>query len=208
MTRSGSTAGELHLGVIGFGRLVRHYYLPALRALAGIHVVAVVDPLPESRQSARQRLPDVEIYADHGRMLDQVRLDGVLVVSPPSTHLEIWSATATRGIPTFVEKPLALSSQLPGLETIREEPPVMIDFNRRFWPTYNRARDIVRQGVLGNPVQFEYRLHLDVPRWSTITTHRLDPKEGGVLHDLGCHAIDLAIQLIGEEPETIVAATT
>src|SRR5262245_31684804 len=83
MTRSGSTAGELHLGVVGFGRLVRHYYLPALRALAGIHVVAVVDPLPESRQSARQRLPDAEIYADNGRMLDQVRLDGVLVALRP-----------------------------------------------------------------------------------------------------------------------------
>lgn len=208
MTPSVSTADELHLGVVGFGRLVRDYYLPALRLFAGVRVVAVVDPLPESRRTANKRLPDAEIYADHHRMLDRARLDGVVVASPPSTHLEIWTDTAGHGIPTFVEKPLALSSQFLSLGTQEDEPRVMIDFNRRFWPTYNRARDLVRQGVLGMPVRFEFALHLDVLRWSGVTRHRLDPNEGGVLHDLGCHAIDLAILVIGEEPDTIAAVTT
>jgi predicted dehydrogenase len=141
-------------------------------------------------------------------MLDAMRLDGVLVVSPPSTHLEIWTATTGHGIPTFVEKPLALSSQLSRLATQAQDPRVMIDFNRRFWPTYKRACDLVRQGALGLPVRCEFTLHLDVPRWSGVTTHRLDPNEGGVLHDLGCHAIDLAFQLIGEEPDTVAAVST
>ena len=198
-----STAGELQLGVVGFGRLVRDYYLPALRKLAGVRVVAVVDPLLESRRNAAKRLPGAEIYADHHLMLDAIRLDAVLVVSPPSTHLAIWTAATGRGIPTFVEKPLALSSQLSCLETQAQNPRVMIDFNRRFWPTYIRARDLVRHGMLGMPVRFEFTLHLNVPRWSSVTTHRLDPNEGGVLHDLGCHAIDLAIQVIGEEPDTV-----
>jgi predicted dehydrogenase len=194
--------------MVGFGQLVRDYYLPALRKLAGVRVVAVVDPLPESRLTATKRLPDAEIYVGHQMMLDRTRLDGVLVVSPPSTHLEIWTETTGRGIPTFVEKPLALSSQILSLETQREEPRVMIDFNRRFWPTYNRVRDLVRHGALGMPVRFEFTLHLDVLRWSGVTRHRLDPNEGGVLHDLGCHAIDLALQVIGEEPATIAAVST
>ena len=208
MIPSATTAGELQLAVVGFGRLGRDYYLPALRMLGGVRVVAVVDPLLESRRSAAERLPEAEIYADHHLMLDAMRLDGVLVVSPPSTHLEIWTATTGHGIPTFVEKPLVLSSQLSRLETQAQNPRVMIDFNRRFWPTYNRARDLLRQGVLGMPVRFEFTLHLNVPRWSSVTRHRLDPNEGGVLQDLGCHAIDLAIQIIGEEPDTVAAVTT
>jgi predicted dehydrogenase len=176
--------------------------------LSGVCVVAVVDPLPESRLTAQKHLPDAEIYADCRMMLGRGRLDGVLVASPPSTHFEIWSNTTAQGIPTFVEKPLLLSSQLLTFDNKEDEPRVMVDFNRRFWPTYNRARNLVRQGALGAPVVVEFALHLDVLRWSGVTPHRLDPQEGGLLHDLGCHAIDLAIQVIGEEPDTVAAVTT
>jgi predicted dehydrogenase len=198
---------ELRLGVVGFGKVVRGYYLPALRALAGARIVAVADPLPESRRAATQRLRDCAVYSGHREMLEHAEIDGVLVASPPSTHLQVWSETTAIGIPTFVEKPLLLSSQLPGLPR-QAEPRLMIDFNRRFWPTYARVRDLMRRGGLGTPVHLEFGLHLDVIEWSSVTKHRLEAHEGGLAHDLGCHAIDLALDVIGEEPESIVASTS
>jgi predicted dehydrogenase len=84
----------------------------------------------------------------------------------------------------------------------------MVDFNRRFWPAYGRVRDLVRQGVLGAPVHLEFALHLDVVRWSGVTRHRLDLDEGGLLHDLGGHAIDLALEMIGQEPNHVTATTS
>ena len=208
MRHAASISSELQLGVVGFGKLVRDYYLPALRVLEGVQVAAVVDPLSESRRAAKKRLSKVETFADYRAMIEQVRLDGVLVASPPSTHLEIWTGTAGHGIPTFVEKPLLLSSQLSLLTTSNGNLRVMTDFNRRFWPMYNRARELVRQELIGTPIQLEFGLHLDVLRWSSVTAHRLDVDEGGLLHDLGPHAIDLAIQIIGEEPATISAVTS
>ncbi|MGH7553306.1 MAG: Gfo/Idh/MocA family protein [Longimicrobiales bacterium] len=201
---SASIPAELRLGVVGFGKVVRDYYLPAFTMLAGARIVAVADPLPESRRAATARLRGVAAYPDHRAMLDHAGIDAVLVASPPSTHLEVWSDAAAKGVPAFVEKPLVLSSQLERL-SFTNEPRIMIDFNRRFWPAYGRVRDLVRRGVLGTPVELEFVFHLDVLRWSQVTRHRLDLNEGGLLHDLGCHAIDLAFDIIGEEPDSIAA---
>jgi predicted dehydrogenase len=204
MTKSYPILTDLRFGVIGFGKLVRDYYLPAFRGLSGAKIVAVADPLEESRSAAAERLPGAEVFCEHREMLEKARIEGVLIASPPSTHLQVWSDTTAEGLPTFVEKPLVLSSQLAGL-AIRSESRVMINFNRRFWPTYGRVRDLVRHGILGTPVHLEFLLHLDVLQWSRVTRHRLEGEEGGVLNDLGCHAIDLALDIIGEEPSGITA---
>jgi predicted dehydrogenase len=198
---------EIRLGLAGFGKVVRDYYLPAFRMLVGARIVAVADPLPESRRAASERIRRVAVYPDHRAMLEHAEIDAVLVASPPSTHLEVWSDAIAKGLPAFVEKPLLLSSQLERL-SFTEEPRVMIDFNRRFWPAYGRVRDLVRLGMLGTPVDLEFAFHLDVLRWSQVTRHRLDAGEGGLLHDLGCHAIDLALDIIGEEPDGISAVSS
>jgi predicted dehydrogenase len=194
----------VRLGLVGFGMLARDYYLPALRTLDGIRVVAVADPLLESRRAADARLDGVAVYSDHATMLERTSLDGALVASPPSTHLDVWSAAVARGLPVFVEKPLLLAGQL-GWLPAGNDPRLMVDFNRRFWPVYARLRELMRAGAFGTPVHLEFGLHLDVRRWSGVTRHRLDAAEGGVLHDLGSHAIDLALELIGEEPDAVMA---
>jgi predicted dehydrogenase len=192
------------LGLVGFGKLARDYYLPALGRLGGTRVVAVADPLPESRRAASARLHDVPVYADHVTMLQRTGLDAALVASPPSTHLDVWSDANARGVPVFVEKPLLLAGQLAQLVS-GNDPHLMIDFNRRFWPVYARVRELMRAGAFGIPVRLEFGLHLNVARWAGVTRHRLDTVEGGVLHDLGSHAIDLALEVIGEEPEHVTA---
>ena len=195
----------LRLGLAGFGRLARDYYVPALRAIRAARVVAVADPLPASRAAASERLSSPDVYSDPAAMLERARLDAVLVASPPSTHLPIWRDAAARGLAVFLEKPVVLSGELPEIERVTRSPRLMLDFNRRFWPPYQRVGELVRSGALGSPVEVEFRLHTDVLSWSTVTRHRLAPEEGGILHDLGGHAIDLAIDLFREEPESVIA---
>ena len=193
-------SGPLRLGLAGFGRLARDYYVPALRTIPDARVVAVADPLSESRAAASERLSSPEVYSDSAAMLERSRLDAVLVASPPSTHLPIWRDAARRGLAVFLEKPVVLSSQISEIERVNPLPRLMLDFNRRFWPTYQRVGGLLRSGALGNPVEVDFRLHTDILSWSTVTRHRLAPEEGGILHDLGGHAIDLAIDLFRNEP--------
>ncbi len=47
----------LRIGLAGFGRLARDFYLPAFRFLSGARLVAVADPLRESRSAAADRPP-------------------------------------------------------------------------------------------------------------------------------------------------------
>jgi predicted dehydrogenase len=198
----------LRLGLAGFGRLARDYYLPALRAAPDVRLVAVADPLPESRAAAAVRCPGAHVYETLSAMLDGAALDALLVASPPSAHLAAWRAASTARIPAFVEKPILLSHELPLLDGREDGARVMVDFNRRFWPPYVRARAIVAAGTLGTPLHLDFRLHLDVLGWSTVTRHRLAADEGGLAHDLGCHAIDLASWLLGEEPREVTAVAS
>jgi len=198
---------SLRIGLVGFGRLARDYYLPAFRTLDGGRLVGIADPLPASRDAASDRLPAVEVYPDHRTLFDRANLDAVIVASSPSSHLEIWNDAARRGLAVFMEKPFVLCGQLG--EVVRGDPAarLMLDFNRRFWPAYRRMSDGVRAGTVGRPVRLEYVLHVDVLSWSTVTRHRLSGNDGGILHDLGSHAIDLAADVVGERPERVSAAT-
>lgn len=197
----------LRLGIAGFGRLARESYVPALRALPGVMLVAVADPLSAS-QAAASRVPGVRIYDALPAMLADAGLDGVLVASPPSTHLAAWRAAAAAGVAVFMEKPLVLSHELDALDGGADGARLMIDFNRRFWPPYARARALVAAGAVGRPAAVHFQLHLDVLGWSTVTPHRLSEAEGGLLHDLGCHAIDLATWILDEEPDRVAAVAS
>lgn len=196
---------SLRIGLVGFGRLARDYYLPAFRTLDGARLVGVADPFPASRSAAAERLPSVDVYPDHRTMLDSANLDAVLVASPPSSHLEIWNESAPRGLAVFMEKPFVLCGQLD--RVVRDDAGrLMLDFNRRFWPPFRHISDRVREGAVGRPARLDYALHVDVASWSTVTEHRLSGDDGGILHDLGSHAIDLAADVLGAEPERVSAA--
>jgi predicted dehydrogenase len=196
----------LRLGLAGFGRLARGYYVPALRGMRGARVVAIADPLETSRTAARAAFPDASVCAELGELLDRP-LDGLLVASPPSTHLHAWNAAAAAGLPVFMEKPFVVRGQLPqvlaaGLERRRL---LMVNLNRRFWPPYQLIRGAVQGGAVGELETVGVQLRVDLRPWCTVTRHRLDAAEGGVLYDLGSQVLDLCCWITGREATSVRA---
>jgi predicted dehydrogenase len=197
----------LQLGLVGFGRLARKYYVPALRALDGVSLAVVVDPLNASREAARAAFPGVATLPDPEALL-RWRLDGLIVASPPSTHLAMWNMAAHAGLPVLLEKPFALRGELAQAASgNRERRLLMLDLNRRFWPPYRRIRESAGGGLLGELDSVDIRLHVDVRPWCLVTSHRLQTGEGGVLYDLGSQAIDLVRWLTGMEPQNVSASS-
>jgi predicted dehydrogenase len=197
----------LRLGIVGFGRLAQGYYAPALRRMNGIQAILVADPLDSCRALARESLR-AQTYAAPGELLAQ-RLDALLVASPPSTHLEIWNDACRAALPVFMEKPFVLNGELARVDgSPAARRLLMIDFSRRFWPVYGRLRDLVRNGVVGAPHFAEFTLHVDVAAWCTVTSHRLSPREGGVLYDLGSQTLDLVSHVFDADPSSIEAETS
>ena len=87
----------LRIGIAGFGRLAREYYIPALASLSEAHLVAVADPLKSSQRTA-QALFSLKAYADLEEMLAAEALDAVLIASPPSSHVSAWRAAREQGL--------------------------------------------------------------------------------------------------------------
>jgi predicted dehydrogenase len=54
-------------------------------------------------------------------------------------------------------------------------------------------------------VRAEFALEVDVRPWCAVTSHRLDPVEGGALWDLGSQVVDLATWLLALEPVEVRA---
>ncbi len=199
----------LRLGLVGFGRLARSYYLPALRRLRGACAVAVADPLPASRAEAATALRGAAVCEDLSGLLAHAP-EALLVATPPSTHLALWNAAQAASLPVFLEKPFVLAGEL-GAATgdAAARARLMVNFNRHFWPPYQRLRTLVAAGRVGRVTRIEFALHVDLRAWSDVTQHRLSAADGGVLHDLGSQALALVAWLAGTDPigvETTLAS--
>jgi predicted dehydrogenase len=197
----------VRLGLVGFGKLAEDYYLPAFRRHVGLNVVAVADPLDHRRQKARSAFSLVKTYASHVEMLAGDELDGVLFATPPSMHCQSWMDVDQTGLPVFIEKPLLIPGQLskiPPLPSLRA--PVMVNFNRRRWPAYQQVAAIVRRGSIGRIESAHFRFTVNVRPWLSVTTHRLQPSEGGMLYDLGSQLLDLVGFILDDEPVRIRAS--
>jgi predicted dehydrogenase len=200
--------GAIRFAVIGFGALAERYYTPAMRRLPAF-ITAVADPLEVRRSAAAALFPMAKTYADYRDLLTLENVDGILVASPPITHLSIWNDASKHGAPVFMEKPFLLGNELSRAESSQTARRLlMVNFNRRFWPEYRRMGELARGGVIGELRSAEMIFHVDALKWRAATPFRLSANEGGVLYDLGSHAIDLIPHLLGEEPVSVLAKTT
>jgi inositol 2-dehydrogenase len=189
---------RLGIGVIGLGRLGSSYAKYFTGRIAGASLVAVSDVNESAVASLAAELDTVKQYGRYQDLLADKRVEGVVVVSPTSTHQEIVLEAAKHGKAIFCEKPLSIS-----LEAAREMLRVVeqtgvffqMGFMRRFDKGYVAAKQKIEEGGIGTPVVFKsssrdpYRPSLEY----------LDPAHsGGLFIDCGIHDLDLARWYMGE----------
>jgi virulence factor len=129
------TARPLRVAVIGLGDIAAKAYLPVLAATAGVELVPCSrDAVRRAALAAQYRLaPGVDTVA----ALAGEPLDAAFVHVATSAHEAVVTALLERGLPVFVDKPLA--DALPACERLAELArtkgvPLMVGFNRRFAP--------------------------------------------------------------------------
>jgi predicted dehydrogenase len=104
----------------------------------------------------------------------------------------------------YCEKPMAmnLSEAREMLEAAEKSGVVhQVTFHNRFSPAMLRAKQLVDEGFLGQPMSFRVAyLHSGYVDPNRPMSWRLDKKQsgGGALYDLGSHAIDLIRYLLGD----------
>ena len=189
---------KLGLGVIGLGRLGSSYAKYLNGRIGGAHLVAVSDVNEQAVSSLAAELGVSKKYPHYQDLIADAEVEGVVIVSPTSTHQEIVAAAANQGKPIFCEKPLSISlTAAQEMQQIVEQTGVFFQmgFMRRFDKGYLAAKHKIEEGAIGTPVVFKsssrdpFRPSLEY----------LDPAHsGGLFIDCGIHDLDLARWYMGD----------
>ncbi|MGH3822978.1 MAG: Gfo/Idh/MocA family protein, partial [Pseudonocardiaceae bacterium] len=173
---------ELRIGLVGAGRLAEVGYLPALRAAGGMRLVGLAESDPTRRVRVAALAGGVPAFPDAAALLAELRLDGLVLATPASTHLADARSAATAGVAVLVEKPPAADRrQAAKLAALTPAP--WIGFNRRFDPGIEALRAATpADEPVGVFLELEYRRRA----WGA---HMVTDD---ALLDLGPHLIDLA----------------
>jgi predicted dehydrogenase len=190
---------DVRVAVIGLGKMGL-LHASILSTFPRVHLVALCDKSHMLLKLFR-RMFKANLLDDVGKLSD-LSLDAVYVTTPIPTHFPIVKALYSNRIAgaVFVEKTLAASydeaNELCQLAQ-HYQGVNMVGYMKRFAVTFGKAKDLLGQGVLGEPHSFDaYAYSSDfagIGRSSKASVGR-----GGVLEDLGAHLVDLALWFFGD----------
>lgn len=204
----------LRLAIVGYG-VVGPLHAMALRMLPTAFgmghqeadLVLVVDADPRARERAEAEL-GLPAISPHDHFIEQYGINAIDCCTPTESHFSTCSLALAKGAAVFCEKPVtgsALASR--DLFTLAEQTrlPFGVNFNFRFVPALQKARECVEGGDLGDlrSVRVEYHRSSNLGRWRSGMWEGPRPHRS-VLLDLGPHAIDMVHYLFG--PIRLVSA--
>lgn len=193
---------KLRLAVVGVGWWANSVHVRQIRSHPGAQVVALCGRTPEKLQRAGAEFGVTRLYADHEKLLADGDLDAVTISTTHNAHYEIARAALEAGLHVFCEKPLGVNSrQTAQLVRLAEEKRLktMVAFTNRWVPEAMHARRLISGGFCGEAFHYNCCQLAGYGRPGSGWAWRFDPDlaGGGVLFDLGCHNIDLAMWLNG-----------
>ncbi|MBN9387591.1 MAG: Gfo/Idh/MocA family oxidoreductase [Chloroflexi bacterium] len=145
---------KVRIAVIGAGWWSTYVHIPALQANPDADLVAVSDPDTKKLEAAAHFYHLERTYADYREMLATEQPEGVIIVTPHSTHYEITKYCLEQNIHVMLEKPMTLyaveARELVELAQARGKE-LIIGYSYNFLPLAKKAREVISSGVLGRP---------------------------------------------------------
>jgi predicted dehydrogenase len=189
----------VRIGFVGAGAIAE-FHLAILVEQPGIEITAVCD-VDDGRRRRAADWTGARTFSDWRELVSGDVVDALFVCTPPLHHAEPAIAALQRGLPVYLEKPLART--LADGEAIaaawRQSGSVCaIGYQWRSLDLLAELRSLLRGAQPGMLVSRSYgateaaRHDLDDGSWFT------DPRaSGGILFELASHDIDLQIALAG-----------
>jgi predicted dehydrogenase len=197
----------LRVGIIGTGWGVK-VQVPAFRK-AGWEVTALSGRDEAKLKQFGGELGIAFVTTDHHALITHPDVDLVSIVLPPHTHAELTVAALKAGKHVLCDKPTALNAQeaLIMHQTALEHPKQLslLDFELRFLPTWQKAREVIQSGQLGKVYSItgefftKFGISPDYYWW-------WDKKHGGgLLGAVGTHVIDNISWILGSRMQAVNA---
>jgi predicted dehydrogenase len=145
-------------------------------------------------------LAGVARYANGDELLADRNVDAVIVGLPTYLHKEYVLKAIQARKHILCEKPMALTAEegraiLAALQGYDKT--FMVAHCIRFWPAYEKAAALVREGTYGKVLSAHFERNSPKPRWAWEGWLLDERRSGGAILDLHIHDVDYVNDLFG-----------
>lgn len=203
---------KLRIGVIGCGDIAHLVHFPTyLKLNKKVEIIAVADINRERADQAAHKYGINNIFYDAREMLIKAKPDAVSICTWNKSHAELTIAALEAGCDVLCEKPPAITA----MEAISMEEAALKNnkiltygFHYRYAPEVALLKKYIDAGELGEiyAAKAIFLRRRGIPGWGVFTNKEL--QGGGPLIDLGVHALDTTLHLMGYPKPTVVLGAT
>jgi predicted dehydrogenase len=147
------------VAVVGVGFVGGQAHVPAFKKILGAELV-ILGARTESRVKPLSEKYGVPYCLEYDKILDNPKVDAVVLAVPTPFHYESAMKAIEKGKHVLCEMPLAPRiSQIKEMQKAAEKKKVILMpvLNFRFAPAYVKAKKMLQEGVVGNPVAVHFR---------------------------------------------------
>ena len=204
------------VGIIGCGNRSQAH-IEAINKVEGVEVRALCDLLPEAIERRRNAVIGYSPkgYRDYRNLVEDAKIDAVVVVTPNDTHKAPTIAAFQAGKHVLCEKPMALyASECDEMIAAQEKAGkvLMIGTQRRHTPSRVAFVQRIHEGVIGKVL---YAWMNDFRRdWRKMYTSREEEirknwrfsnsRSGGITFEMSVHGIDFCNWIMASPPVEVV----
>ncbi len=149
---------KVGVAVAGLGFVGGGCHVPAYRKVPGAELVAVIDVMEERAKEIAKKY-DIKYYRDFKEAIEDRKIDAIHIAVPTHFHYEIASKAIASGKHVHCEMPM--TPTVAESEKLRDQAEkarviLMPDLNFRFTPNYVRAKELIEEGAIGNPLAVSF----------------------------------------------------
>ncbi|MBK8034373.1 MAG: Gfo/Idh/MocA family oxidoreductase [Chloroflexi bacterium] len=190
----------MRIGIMGTGDVAgRHAAVINSLKDEGVEIVALSNRTEEkARAFAAKYAPEAAIYTENHALLDEARLDLVVICLPPFAHTDEVERAAANGIHILMEKPIALAAEqawrmVDAVE--RAGIKTQVGFQFRFGEAVEAFKALQAEGKTGGVALFNGRYFCNALHASW---WRDRDKSGGQVIEQAIHLFDLMRYFMGQ----------
>jgi scyllo-inositol 2-dehydrogenase (NADP+) len=188
---------QIVTGILSYGMSGRLFHAPFVDTHNGFNLYAVTE---RSQKKAIERYPEIKSYDSVDELLNDPKIELVIVNTPNNTHYEFAKKALEAGKHVLVEKPFAASSaeakELFDLGR-KMNKHVLVYQNRRWDTDFQSVKTAVESGKLGKLIELHFRFDRYRKEISPKAFKENPFPASGIGFDLGPHLLDQVISLFG-----------
>ncbi len=206
MKKSTFQVAVIGAGAIGLDHISSFKQHPDAR------VVAIAEVSPERGREAADKFGISEVVTDYRKLLARDDIDVVSIALPNYLHASVALEALKAGKHVMLDKPMATNAVDAAklvTEAKKRRKLLMVGQNNRFGSDVQTAKQLIDRGEVGDVYHAKtaWRRRSGIPRigsWFTQTKYA----GGGCTYDIGVHALDRCLYLLGEFDAVSVSGQT